>query len=466
MRLREGAVLQRARSVLDSVHDARLVLAPAKREAEQGRGLHGGRLRERKRDVSAAAQAIALTAALVAERTPRRGSAHGGTDYLARAPPDDAQQRDGVVGCIADLRLRRDLAQAREARSGDAAKLCSLRRPSARAPASSRATCRCFDGRADPPCCRRLGRAGSDRLPGQLDDRHQLLPQRVRPRAQRASSTNSARRRPRRPTPIADFAILTRPTQVIRYRNVTADELFEAARLVVSAGIAKIHTIEWTPQLLYDEPLYLGMNAQLVRAFPRPRASWNGARAHHRTARHAPPTRRPAQRSGTRCSPPGRASSASAAPATSTATLEPGQPGHVNGGVNHFGSPFNFPEEFVTVYRLHALVPDLIEYRDWDADPNRCAARSRSSRPSARKRHPGDARARPRELGTQHGPAAAGRADAAATTPQFLQNLDHRRGSRAATKQIDVAALDLIRDRERGVPRFNEFRRQIRAAAS
>ena len=46
------------------------------------------------------------------------------------------------------------------------------------------------------------------------------------------------------------------------------------------------------------------------------------------------------------------------------------EPDHVNGGINHFGSPFNFPEEFVTVYRLHALVPDLIEYRDWDSDPN------------------------------------------------------------------------------------------------
>ena len=32
-------------------------------------------------------------------------------------------------------------------------------------------------------------------------------------------------------------------------------------------------------------------------------------------------------------------------------------PDHVNGGVNHFGSPFNFPEEFVTVYRLHAWCP-------------------------------------------------------------------------------------------------------------
>src|SRR6202034_2121660 len=41
--------------------------------------------------------------------------------------------------------------------------------------------------------------------------------------------------------------------------------LFTAARLVVSATIAKIHTIEWTTQLLYDDPLYKGMNA-----------NWNG----------------------------------------------------------------------------------------------------------------------------------------------------------------------------------------------
>ena len=55
------------------------------------------------------------------------------------------------------------------------------------------------------------------------------------------------------------------PKRVIRYKDVTPDELFDAARLVVAAEIAKIHTIEWTPQLLYDEPLYKGMNA-----------NWNG----------------------------------------------------------------------------------------------------------------------------------------------------------------------------------------------
>jgi hypothetical protein len=43
--------------------------------------------------------------------------------------------------------------------------------------------------------------------------------------------------------------------------------------------------------------------------------------------------------------------------------------------------------------------------------------------------------------------------------PQFLQNLPMPR-LHSATDKLDVIALDLIRDREHGVPRFNEFRRQ------
>src|SRR6185503_6974503 len=43
--------------------------------------------------------------------------------------------------------------------------------------------------------------------------------------------------------------------------------------------------------------------------------------------------------------------------------------------------------------------------------------------------------------------------------PRFLQNVPIGR-IKSATQRIDVAALDILRDRERGVPRFNEFRRQ------
>ncbi len=43
--------------------------------------------------------------------------------------------------------------------------------------------------------------------------------------------------------------------------------------------------------------------------------------------------------------------------------------------------------------------------------------------------------------------------------PRFMQNLRMGR-LQSPTQQIDLAALDIIRDREHGVPRFNEFRRQ------
>lgn len=130
----------------------------------------------------------------------------------------------------------------------------------------------------------------------------------------------------------------------------------------------------------------------------------------------------------------------------------------VNGGTNHFGSPFNFPEEFVTVYRLHTMVPDLLEYREWDHDPN-----------VIRRKVPvmetfrGKATAAMEDRGLANWALSMGRQRLGLLTlqnhPQFLQNLPLPR-LHSATGKIDVAALDLIRDRERGVPRFNEFRRQ------
>src|SRR2546423_14528466 len=132
-------------------------------------------------------------------------------------------------------------------------------------------------------------------------------------------------------------------------------------------------------------------------------------------------------------------------------------PDHVNGGTNHFGSPFNFPEEFVTVYRLHALVPDLLELRDY------------RSPDTIRYKIPVIETFRGRATGFMHDRGLAnwalsmGRqrlgALALQNHPRFLQNLKLPR-LQSPTQQVDIPALDLIRDRERGVPRFNEFRRQ------
>jgi hypothetical protein len=214
-------------------------------------------------------------------------------------------------------------------------------------------------------------------------------------------------RRQARATPGADSGLRDpeRPDAVIHYQDVSADTLFDVARLVVSAEIAKIHTIDWTTQLLYDEPLYLGMNA-----------NWGGLPGREKQV-------------------PGIVGSASA---------------------NHFGSPFNFPEEFISVYRLHTLVPDLLEYRRL-AEPNAIAAKV-----PVVDTFRGKATAAMRERGLANWALSMGRQRSGTIDlqngPVFLQNLAIAR--LPGTGKIDVLALDLVRDRERGVPRYNEFRRQ------
>jgi hypothetical protein len=104
------------------------------------------------------------------------------------------------------------------------------------------------------------------------------------------------------------------------------------------------------------------------------------------------------------------------------------------------------------------MVPDLIEYREWDKDPN--VIRNKIAVVETFR---GRATQAMRERGLANWALSMGRQRLGLLTlqnhPQFLQSLDLPRLT-TVTGKIDVAALDLIRDRERGVPRFNEFRRQ------
>jgi hypothetical protein len=255
-------------------------------------------------------------------------------------------------------------------------------------------------------------------------------------------------------TPDADCGLRdpANPDRVIKYRDVTADELFEIARLVVAAEIAKIHTTEWTTQLLYDEPLYRGMNS-----------NWHGVVSADNSITRALAT---VVSTLGRSDDPSRANTWYSVLASGPGIFGLGSyksgwslenPDDVNGGVNHFGSPFNFPEEFVSVYRLHPLVPDLIEYREvWTPDV------IRNKIPVVE-----TFRGRSTPLMRQHGlgnwAISMGRQRlgllALQNSPRFLQNLTIDRLT-SPTRKIDVVALDIIRDREHGVPRFNEFRRQ------
>ncbi len=244
------------------------------------------------------------------------------------------------------------------------------------------------------------------------------------------------------------------PARVIRNQDVTADELFAVARLVVAAEIAKIHTIEWTPQLLYDEPLYKGMNANwsglIGTGDPEASAVLSDIVVHN--FGKSDDVKKETQWYSVFASGPGIVGLGSKVP-----HYDIGNPNDVNGGVNHFGSPFNFPEEFVTVYRLHPLVPDLIEYRNV-SNPNQIAQKVAVIETFESKAtdamHSG---------GLANWGLSMGRQRLGLLTlhnhPQFLQNIKLPRLD-TPTQQIDIAALDLIRDREHGVPRFNEFRRQ------
>jgi hypothetical protein len=75
----------------------------------------------------------------------------------------------------------------------------------------------------------------------------------------------------------------------------------------------------------------------------------------------------------------------------------------------------------------------------------------------------GNAAAAMREKGMASWAVSLGRQRAGALTlrnhPLFLQNLAMPR-LKSATGKVDILALDILRDRERGIPRYNEFRRQ------
>lgn len=285
---------------------------------------------------------------------------------------------------------------------------------------------------------------------------HNLFVDEFRKRAAETPNEDSGLRNP------------SRPDEEIPYKEVTAEELFQTARLVVSAEIAKIHTIEWTPQLLYNEALYRGMNS-----------NWSGLFADHPLVSRVLEQivvnnfgqSKNVEKQTTWYSVfavgPGIVGLGSERYRGKTilSGLIPFRrdiwdltnPDHVNGGLNHFGSPFNFPEEFISVYRLHPLVPDLLEYREL-SNPNVITHKVPVVETFRAK-----ATEAMRSRGLANWATSLGRQRLGLLVlqnhPQFLQNLRIPHLN-TKTNMIDIAALDLIRDRERGIPRFNEFRRQ------
>jgi hypothetical protein len=130
--------------------------------------------------------------------------------------------------------------------------------------------------------------------------------------------------------------------------------------------------------------------------------------------------------------------------------------GIVGGRAEHFGVPYSLTEEFVAVYRMHPLIPDEYTFR---AVANDEVLQEREFAQVAQR----PAMQLMEQLAMQDLFYSFGTAHPGAITlhnyPRGLQNFERPDGI-----PQDLAATDILRSRELGVPRYNEFRRLLRLA--
>ncbi len=193
-------------------------------------------------------------------------------------------------------------------------------------------------------------------------------------------------------------------------------QLFEKAKLINSALIAKIHTVEWTPAILPHRLIQLAM-----------RTNWYGVVGDELQ--------------------------------DVLTFLDDDEllGGIVGSHADHHAAPYSLTEEFVAVYRMHPLMPDDLTFRSVATDGviGHTTLLEMAGRGAA-------------TIAGQVTMAdlfySFGRTHPGAVTlhnyPKHLQNL-----TRGDGEHLDLAAVDILRDRERGVPRYNQFRRLIHKEA-
>jgi len=197
----------------------------------------------------------------------------------------------------------------------------------------------------------------------------------------------------------------------------TDEQIFGSARLVVAAVISKVHTIDWTVELLKNPTLHIAMNA-----------NWHGllGQGFKEYAGHT------------------------------GSSLLSGFLGLAE--AEDDGIPFQFTEEFSSVYRhLHSMLPDELLFQDGSTVRMEDTISPRGG-----------------EVLRKHGVIevwdAMLREPCGAAVlfnyPDWLRNLPQPIGpTRPAgeeQRRVDLAAIDVYRDRERGVLRYNAFRRALR----
>lgn len=198
----------------------------------------------------------------------------------------------------------------------------------------------------------------------------------------------------------------------------TDNMIFQRARMINAALMAKIHTIEWTPGILPNRTLTRAMNA-----------NWKGL-----------------------------VNDSKKVSTWYELFNSDFLFGIVGGKKDLSGVPFSMTEEFVSVYRMHPLLPDQILMRTLNQPKQILATVDLNDTREAK------AAALLDKYGMATSLYSFGHAKPGALTlnnyPAALQNIDL-----PLMGKVDMGTIDLIRDRERGVPRYNEFRRQLKLKA-
>jgi hypothetical protein len=193
------------------------------------------------------------------------------------------------------------------------------------------------------------------------------------------------------------------------------EQIFQKARLITSALLAKIHSIEWTPAILPHSIIGRAMNV-----------NWSGLGGEDLQE-----------------------------------VLEFLDDKELIGGIvgstaDHHTAPYSLTEEFVAVYRMHPLIPDEFAFHSLTTGG---LLETRELPEISGKRTPSIAeRVNTPDLFYSFGVAHPG-AVTLHNYPRHLQNLRMDNG-----EHLDLAAVDIFRDRERGIPRYNDFRRMLHKA--
>ena len=197
-----------------------------------------------------------------------------------------------------------------------------------------------------------------------------------------------------------------------QYPTWNDDQLYRTAKLINSALLAKIHTVEWTIAIL-PHPL-------IATAL---RTNWSGLTGEDLQD------------------------------ALKFLDEKELLGGIVGSKADHHSAPYALTEEFVSVYRMHPLIPDDLAFHSL-ATGGLLEQRTLNEVSGMRTPAIAERLAMP-DLFYSFGIAHPG-AVTLHNFPRHLQNLRTDKG-----EHLDLAAVDILRDRERGVPRYNQFRRLL-----